>query len=210
VVVINRVQNDSHHVVEVDPSHPLPPIPDRPADTKLERREQLGQRPFLGVQHDADPRDDQSHSSRLNRPRGRLPFDARRGKKIASGLRVFGQFLVAMRTVVTNRRCVHEHFRSLLRPRDRRHDILRRLHSTIANPRLELLVPPSRHHILARQVHHRLARTDNDRPITRGRRVALNDLDFRPKPSLRLRPVASEYNGLICPLAQSLDQSPAD
>ena len=119
----------------------------------------------------------QANAQRLDLMRGILQFSTDDGEEVGTRRARFDQVLVAVGTVVADRRPLDEHLGPILGLLDRLDDMFSPVNPAVADLSLDLGVPAPGEDVLARQVDNRVASIDRMVPRAFLRRVALNDLN---------------------------------
>ena len=133
----------AHHVLHINPAHPLPPVSASPAQSQLERQQHRAERSALRAEHDPGPQLCRANAG-LHGGHGRfLPLPANLRQKSRARRASLSQHFIAAVAVVPDRGSANENLRFLLRLRQSPRQIPCPSHAAVSNLRFLLLGPSS-------------------------------------------------------------------
>ena len=152
--VIERVEDEPHHVVDVDPGHALSPVAQAAGHAHAEGRQHLRERAAVPGEDDADAQQHHPQTEGLRLAGFVLPGLDHAGQEVrARRCALVEEFLIAV-AIVAHRRCRQEHARARLGGGDTFYQVARPEHAAVADEAFTPLVPASCGHGLPRQVDH--------------------------------------------------------
>lgn len=109
--ILNCEEDEVDPVVDVDPGHPLFAGPEAAADPVSERRKHLGQHSAIGAEDETGAETNDADAERFGEFGGLFPGSDNAGQEVIAGIRVFGENLIATRSVDADGRRIDQNLR---------------------------------------------------------------------------------------------------